>query len=108
MEIADWRKRIDELDRKLVDLLNERATAAREIGHLKKNTQAPIYEPEREKEIFENVRRANRGPLPDRDLIGVYERIIDVMRKIQREQINGAAKSAAQTGVNEIEAAANE
>ena len=64
MDIADWRKRIDELDRKLVELLNERARAAQEIGKLKRNTQIPIYEPEREKIIFENVREANQGPLP--------------------------------------------
>ena len=55
MDIADWRKKIDELDRRLVELLNERAQAAHEIGKLKRNTSMPIYEPEREKKIFENV-----------------------------------------------------
>jgi chorismate mutase len=38
----------------------------------------------REKTIFENVRKANRGPLPDLELQHVYERIIDVMRNIQK------------------------
>jgi chorismate mutase len=84
MDIADWRKKIDDLDRRLVDLLNERASAAQEIGKLKRNTSLPIYEPVREKTIFENVRRANRGPLPDLELQHVYERIIDVMRNIQK------------------------
>jgi len=87
MEIADWRIKIDELDRRLVELLNERATAAHEIGKLKRNTSMPIYEPEREKKIFENVLRANRGPLPDGELRTVYERIIDVMRNIQKNEI---------------------
>jgi chorismate mutase len=107
MDIADWRKKIDELDQKLVQLLNERATAAREIGHLKRHTQLPIYEPQREREIFENVRSNNHGPLPDRDLVQVYERIIDVMRKIQREEINGAA-STSPPARTEIEAGADE
>jgi len=49
MDIADWRKKIDELDRQLVRLLNERAQAAHEIGKLKRNTAMPIYEPDREK-----------------------------------------------------------
>src|SRR5215471_14743703 len=80
MDIAEWRKKIDELDLRLVELLNERAKAAQEIGRLKRNTQMPIYEPDREKKIFENVRKANRGPLPDNELRHVYERIIDVMR----------------------------
>ena len=87
MDIADWRIKIDELDRRLVELLNERAQAAHEIGKLKRNTSMPIYEPEREKKIFENVQRANRGPLPEGELRQVYERIIDVMRNIQKNEI---------------------
>jgi len=90
MDIADWRKKIDELDRRLVELLNERASAAQEIGKLKRNTSLPIYEPAREKTIFENVRKVNRGPLPDLELQHVYERIIDVMRNIQKiEAVTG-------------------
>jgi chorismate mutase len=88
MDIADWRKKIDELDRRLVELLNERAQAAHEIGKLKRNTSLPIYEPEREKKIFENVQQANRGPLPEGELRQVYERIIDVMRNIQKNEIS--------------------
>jgi chorismate mutase-like protein len=87
MEIADWRVKIDELDRRLVELLNQRAHAAHEIGKLKRNTSMPIYEPEREKRIFENIQRANRGPLPENELRQVYERIIDVMRNIQKNEI---------------------
>jgi chorismate mutase len=87
MDIADWRVKIDDLDRRLVQLLNERARAAQEIGKLKKNTNMPIYEPDREKIIFENVRKANLGPLPDSELRHVYERIIDVMRNIQKVEI---------------------
>ena len=67
MDIADWRTKIDELDRRLVDLLSQRAHAAHEIGKLKKTAGMPIYEPDRERSVFENVRRENRGPLPDRD-----------------------------------------
>ena len=87
MEIADWRIKIDELDRRLVELLNERAQAAHEIGKLKRNTSMPIYEPDREKKIFENVQRANHGPLPEGELRQLYERIIDVMRNIQKNEI---------------------
>jgi chorismate mutase-like protein len=87
MDIADWRKKIDELDRKMVALLSERARAAVEIGKLKRNTSMPIYEPDRERMVFENVQGENRGPLPGRDLVRIYERIIDVMRNIQKEEI---------------------
>ena len=95
MDIADWRKKIDELDCRLVELLNQRASAAQEIGKLKRNTSMPIYEPDREKIIFENVRKANRGPLPDSELRGVYERIIDVMRNLQKNEIAPASKASA-------------
>jgi chorismate mutase len=94
MDIEDWRKKIDELDRKLVALLSERASAAVEIGKLKRNTNLPVYEPDRERIVFENVQGANPGPLLGRDLVRIYERIIDVMRTIQKEEIVPKAKSA--------------
>jgi len=87
MDIADWRRKIDEIDRKLVALLSERAQAAHEIGKLKRDLSMPIYEPDRERLVFENARTANKGPLPDRDLQRIYERIMDVMRHIQQEEI---------------------
>jgi chorismate mutase len=87
MDISDWRTKIDELDRKLVELLGERARAAVEIGRLKRNTSMPVYEPDRERVVFANVQAANGGPLPGRDLVRIYERIIDVMRNIQKEEI---------------------
>jgi chorismate mutase len=87
MDIADWRKKIDELDERLVQLLSERARAAVEIGRLKRNTNLPIYEPDRERIVFENAQRLNQGPLPGRDLVRIFERIMDVMRNIQKEEI---------------------
>jgi chorismate mutase len=87
VDIADWRRQIDELDRRLVELLSERARAAMEIGRLKRNTNLPVYEPERERIVFENVQKLNHGPLPGRDLVRIFERIMDVMRNIQRQEI---------------------
>jgi chorismate mutase len=107
MDIADWRKKIDEIDRKLVDLLNQRAQAAREIGRLKKNTNLPIYEPERERIVFDNVQQVNRGPLPSRDLAQIYERIMDVMRKLQKDEIVPPSKSAA-AGDTELDSEVND
>jgi chorismate mutase len=47
----------------------------------------PIYEPDRERIIFQNIARANEGPLSDVQLRQVYERLVDVMRQIQREEM---------------------
>jgi chorismate mutase-like protein len=87
MDIAEWRQTVDILDRQVVDLINQRATAAHEIGRLKREAGLPIYEPAREKEVLANVKGANQGPLTDRDMISIYERIMDMMRKIQQEEI---------------------
>jgi len=93
MDIEGWRKKIDDLDRKLVALLSERAKAAIAIGKLKRDTSMPIYEPDRERVVFDNVQGSNRGPLPGRDLVRIYERIIDVMRNIQKEEITAAPET---------------
>lgn len=95
MDIADWRKKIDEIDRKLVTLLNERASAAQAIGALKRETSIPIYEPEREKLIFANVSEVNGGPLPTSEIQHIFERIIDVMRSLQRIPMGKPAAGSA-------------
>ena len=87
MDIVDWRIKIDELDRQIVALISARAHAAQEIGKLKRTIAMPVYEPNRERVIFENVRAANQGPLPDIELTHIYERIIDVMRALQKNEL---------------------
>jgi len=108
MDIADWRKKIDELDQRLVELLSERARAAQEIGKLKRNTNLPIYEPDREGIVFTNVQKANRGPLPGRDLVRIYERIMDVMRNIQKEEIVPAVEAAKAEAETELDSEIND
>jgi len=87
MDISDWRRKIDELDVRLVELLSQRAQAAHEIGRLKRDAGMPIYEPDRERSVFDHVRSINPGPLPEHDLLNIYERIMDIMRQIQQEEI---------------------
>jgi chorismate mutase len=102
MEISDWRTKIDEIDRRLVELLSERAVAAHEIGKLKSRAGMPIYEPDRERDVFSHARKLNKGPLPDRDLLRIYERIMDVMRQIQQEEI-APAETGSASGLGETE-----
>ncbi len=87
MDITDWRRKIDEIDRQLVDLISRRAQAAHEIGKLKRSGGLPIYEPDRERAVLEHVIGLNKGPLPSTDLKRIFERIMDVMRQIQVEEI---------------------
>src|SRR5271169_6170590 len=92
MDIKDWRMKIDDIDRQIVALISGRAEAAQAIGKLKKTTNLPVYEPNRERVIFENVRAANKGPLPDIELVHIYERIIDVMRALQKDELASQSK----------------
>ncbi|MCC6677806.1 MAG: prephenate dehydratase [Phycisphaerales bacterium] len=70
------RIRIDRLDRKLVDLLNERASLVVEVGKLKRAAGLPIYTPHREAQVLEKAIRANQGPLPNRTLEGIYRELM--------------------------------
>jgi chorismate mutase-like protein len=85
MEISDWRQKIDGLDEQIVRLINERAVAAQAIGKLKQGADLPVYEPKREEIVFERVRKANQGPLTDAEVVNIYQRIIDVMRTLQKK-----------------------
>jgi len=82
--LSDWRRRIDDLDQKLVELLNERSRCALEIGKLKQQQNLPLYQPEREKEVLENAERNNRGPLTHAAIRRLFERIIDEARAAER------------------------
>lgn len=83
--IDDWRDKIDEIDKKLVALLNERARCADEIGKIKEQMGMEAYSPKREKEVIDNIIRHNAGPLNTLALRRLFERIIDESRKLERE-----------------------
>ncbi|MDB5102761.1 MAG: chorismate mutase [Fibrobacteres bacterium] len=83
MELGDWRKRIDALNLQLLELLNERAKCAQAIAELKKKKMLPIYDPLREKQVFEAVLGQNKGPLPDEAIRRIFECIILEHRRLE-------------------------
>ena len=88
--LADCRDRIDDLDRRILELLNARTRIVEQIGRVKHGLGMPIYEPRREDEVFENVTTNNTGPLTPDGVKRVFERIIDEMRNVQRlRMLNG-------------------
>jgi chorismate mutase-like protein len=86
MSIEDWRKRIDEIDVKLLQLLNERTRCVIEVGKIKKAQNVRIYDPEREREILRRMKEQNRGPLDEEGLQRLFERVIDECRRIERNE----------------------
>ena len=82
--LAQNRATIDEIDRKLVELLNDRTRAVEQIGRAKEAAGLPIYEPKREDDVYRNILNHNGGPMTPDALRRVFERIMDEMRSLQR------------------------
>ena len=90
--IDDLRQRIDALDERLVELLNERAACALKIGEIKQQLGLEIYQPSRESDVLSHVRThgaAIGGPLGAEALTRLFERIIDEARRLERETVQG-------------------
>lgn len=84
------RRRIDEIDEALVQLLSARAECALAIGHEKKAAGMEVYQPAREKDVLDHVQRVNGGPLDDGAIKRLFERIIDEARRLERTADDGA------------------
>lgn len=76
MSLDKIRTDIDQIDEKIVELLNRRAAKAIEIGKIKETTASSVYVPAREKEVLERVSRVNKGPLSERNIRAIYREIM--------------------------------
>ena len=83
-QLEEYRLMIDDVDRRIVALLNERTLVVENIGRVKREVHLPVYEPKREDQVFANITSANHGPLTTQAVRGIFERIIDASRSIQR------------------------
>lgn len=83
-ELARLRAVIDELDRRIVRLLNERAERVVEVGHEKSALgRRAIRDRDREREVLLRVTMANSGPMPQADLLSIYRRLIASSRALE-------------------------
>lgn len=83
-ELRRLRRRIDALDKRIVALLNERASLAREAGAAKAAAgRRAIRDADREREILLRVTMANEGPLPQADLLALYRRLFIATRTLE-------------------------
>jgi chorismate mutase len=82
--INGFREEIDRLDSELLSIFNRRASLALQIGRIKKSLQLPVYDPSREKRIFERMKGDNPGPLDDGAVVRLFERVIDESRRLER------------------------
>ena len=84
MSLDKLRSQINDIDNKLVELLNERARVVVEIGELKNKIGGQIYAPDREKKVFERVIAANKGPLPDKCLAAIWRELMSGSFALER------------------------
>src|SRR5204863_3986797 len=82
--LKSLRASIDKLDMQLVKLVNERASAAAEIGRIKNDQGAEVFNPAREEEVYQNVLQANKGPLDEATVRAVYREIMSGARALQK------------------------
>ena len=85
MDLTDWRKQIDELDREVVRLLNERAKVVLEIGKLKRQNGVAVQDQRREREVFQNVVEANKGPLESAAVQRMFQQIVGEFRSLEQD-----------------------
>ncbi len=90
--LEEFRVLIDDVDRKIVEMLNQRTRVVEDIGRVKREAKLPVYEPKREEQVYANIRQANQGPLDEAAVRRIFERIIDEMRQIQRTRMETGAK----------------
>ena len=86
--IEDLRSRVDEVDRELIRILNERARIVQEIVAIKAEAGKPLFDPRREEEILQKVAEQNQGPIYDTSMREIFGLILHRIRdlEVQREE----------------------
>jgi chorismate mutase/prephenate dehydratase len=82
-ELEKLRKDIDEIDDKILKLLNERSNIVLDIAHIKRNENARFYSPERERQILERLTSLNKGPFPNETLKVIYREILSASLSLE-------------------------
>jgi chorismate mutase / prephenate dehydratase len=82
-KLKPLRERIDAIDRQMLDLLNQRARIAQEVGHVKAETNAPVFRPEREAQVLRSVAERNPGPLLANDVQTIFREIMSACRALE-------------------------
>lgn len=83
-DLNELRKKIDDIDLHILELLNKRAEIAIEIGKAKQDKKLSIHSPEREKEILKRLTENNPGPFPNNVLKLIYEEILSASLSLQQ------------------------
>ena len=83
-DLNELRDEIDSLDEQIVRLLNQRATAAVEIGKLKQTRGSAVFAPDREHEILKRITEFSAGPLSKASLLAIYRELMSASFALER------------------------
>ncbi|HEY4542360.1 MAG TPA: prephenate dehydratase [Noviherbaspirillum sp.] len=86
-KLKPLRERIDAIDTQILDLLNQRARVAQEVGHVKAETNAPVFRPEREAQVLRKLADRNGGPLPNSDVQTIFREVMSSCRALERRVV---------------------
>src|SRR5688572_33155121 len=78
------REAIDRIDSQLLELLNERARLAHDVGQVKSTSGTPVYRPEREAEVLRKVVAGNPGPLSEQGVTAVFREVMSACRALEQ------------------------
>jgi chorismate mutase len=81
-----YRDKINDIDQKLVDLLNERAKVVMTVKKLKQKEDVPLYDARREEELIENIAKYNKGPLYRDNVIQIFESILRNVQVLEKDE----------------------
>jgi prephenate dehydratase/chorismate mutase len=77
------RAAIDRIDDELLRLMNERAEFALKVGEAKRRDDASLCDNRREREVLTRLSEQNQGPLDDKSISNIFQRIIDECLQVQ-------------------------
>jgi len=83
-KLQPLRDQIDSIDAQILDLLARRGRVAQEVGHVKAETNAPVFRPEREAQVLRKVAERNPGPLKDEDVQTIFREIMSACRALEK------------------------
>ncbi len=83
-KLTPLREQIDAIDAQILELLSRRGKIAQEVGHVKAETNAPVFRPEREAQVLRGVAERNPGPLKDRDVQTIFREIMSSCRALEK------------------------
>jgi chorismate mutase len=91
LDIAELRRKIDAVDQRILSALSERVRLVMEVGDYKRARNLPVYDPDRERSLFDRLCGLAEPPLDAGTVRRIFERIVDECRSIEQHHITPVA-----------------